>query len=211
MKTTEKSLQQRKASDVRQTEIVEAAIRIIAAEGPRNFTAKRVADEVGITSGAIFRHFESMASIIDKAVDRIGVVLGKDFPESTEEPFEDLRVFFFNRTSTIAAHPHISRLLLSDHLAQAAGSQTGDRLGQFKRRTREFVVQCLSEAQNAGDLADGVSINAAALVVLGAVLALSHTGTRVVRVAEAERLAEDVWTTMQRMFQTRLHDPKSIR
>ncbi len=191
---------QRKASNVRQFEIVEAAIRIIASQGPRNFTAKRVAAEVGITSGAIFRHFESMAGIVDRAVDRIDRILADDFPENIDHPLERLRLFFLSRTRTIATHPHISQLLLSDHLAQAAGSDSGDRLGMAKRRTRAFVAECLGEAERAGYLAEGVDTNAAALLVLGAVLALSHSGTQVVRHAETEQLAEDVWATMVRMF-----------
>lgn len=193
---------QRKASEIRQAEIVEAAIRIIASEGPRNFTAKRVAVEVGITSGAIFRHFESMAGIVDRAVDRIDRILTEDFPENIDDPVERLRLFFLNRTRTIANHPHISRLLLSDHLAQAAGSESGDRLGMAKRRTRAFVAECLGEAERTGYLSEGVDTNAAALLVLGAVLALSHAGTSVVRNAGTEQLAEDVWITIERMFRS---------
>jgi AcrR family transcriptional regulator len=200
MKQTKTATRQRKATGIRQREIVEATIRIVAIEGPRNFTAQRVADEVGITSGAVFRHFESMAGIIDKVVAHIGAILAEDFPTGVADPHERLRLFFLNRARTIVNHPHISRLLLSDHLAQAGGSKSGDRLGAFKRRSRAFVVECLSEAQQQRKLSSGVKPERAALVVLGAVLALSHAGTRSVRGGETERLSNEVWGTLEGLF-----------
>jgi AcrR family transcriptional regulator len=203
MKQTKSATRQRKATDIRQREIVKATTRIVANEGPRHFTAQRLADEVGITSGAVFRHFESMAAIIDQVAAQIGEILAEDFPVEISDPVERLRLFFLNRTRTIVKHPHISKLLLSDHLAQVGGSKSGDRLGRFKRRSRNFVVQCLSEAQLEGKLAPGVKPEPAALVVLGAILALSHTGTRAVRSAETERLSSDVWSTLEALFRKR--------
>jgi AcrR family transcriptional regulator len=203
MKQTKSVAQQRKATDIRQREIVKATIRIVANEGPRNFTAQRIADEVGITSGAVFRHFESMAAIIDQVAAHIGEILAEDFPRDVSDPVERLRLFFLNRSRTIVNHPHISKLLLSDHLAQAGGSKSGDRLGTFKKRSRTFVAQCLSEAQKAGKLASGVKPEPAALAVLGAILALSHSGTRVVRSAETERVADEVWGVLEGLFTKR--------
>jgi AcrR family transcriptional regulator len=200
MKQTKTATQQRKATGIRRREIVEATIRILANAGPRNFTAQRVADDVGITSGAVFRHFQSMAGIIDQVVVHVGAILAEDFPTGVADPLERLRLFFLNRTGTIVNHPDIARLLLTDHLAQAGGDTSGDRLGTFKKRSRTFVVQCLSEAQQEGKLSSGVRLEPAALVVLGAVLALSHTGTRSVRGAETERLANEVWGTLEGLF-----------
>jgi len=202
MSQTKTAAPERKATNVRQSEIVDAAIRIIAREGPRNFTAKRVATEVGITPGAVFRHFDTMADIVDKASERIGKILAGDFPTGIENPLERLHCFFVNRTKTIAAHQHMSRLLLSDHLAQAAGSKSGDRLRVFKRRSRDFVVECLTDAARSGILAPGVKPEAGAIVVLGAVLALSHTGTRSVRVGDVEQLSEDVWEVLRGLVKT---------
>jgi AcrR family transcriptional regulator len=195
--------QGRKTTDVRRREIVDAAIRIIALDGPRSFTAKNIAAEVGITSGAIFRHFENMEAIVDLAVERMDTVLSGDFPVGATDPLEKLKTFFLNRTNTIASHPHISRLLLSDHLAQAAGSEAGERLESFKKRSRAFIVRCLREAERAGGLANGVTAETGAVLVLGAILALSHAGTRVVRKRRIEPLSEEVWPAIERVLGAR--------
>jgi hypothetical protein len=120
-----------------------------------------------------------------------------------DDPLGRLRRFFLNRTRTIAAHPHMSHLLLSDHLAQTAGDISGDRLGIFKRCSRAFVVECLRDAERAENLAPGVKPEAGAIVVLGAISALSHTGTRAVRGADVERISEETWAALNGLFRTR--------
>jgi len=101
-------------------------------------------------------------------------------------------------------------LLLSDHLAQAAGWKSGDRLGGFKKRSRAFVVECLRDAEQAGHLAPGVKPEAGAIVVLGAILALSHTGTRAVRSADVERISDETWAALAQLFR-RSHARKRNR
>src|SRR5512143_1176373 len=120
----------------RQAEIVEAATRLLATKGARRFTVQLLADEIGVTGGAIYRHFEGMDEVMSAVVERIGAVLFEGFPPAAEDPLERLRLFFHQRTRSVLAHPHISRLLLSDHLAQAVGKEQAARLEEFKRRSR---------------------------------------------------------------------------
>lgn len=204
-------VQERKATNVRQREIVDAAIGILSIDGARSFTAKNIAAEVGITSGAIFRHFQSMGAIVEHAVARIGDVLSRDFPEGAEDPIERLKAFFLNRTQTIVSHPHISRLLLSDHLDQAADSKSVERLRGFKKESRTFVSKCLHEAEKTGKLAKGISAEASAIIVLGAILSLSHASTRVVSDKKIENLSKDVWSTMERLFVVAVGTKKPTR
>ncbi len=184
----------------RQARIVDAAVRIIANKGPRRFTAQLLAKEVHLTGGAIYRHFASMNAVVDAVVDRIGAVLFEGFPPEVADPLERLKAFFYRRARAILANPDISRLLLSDHLAQAGGPHQSRRLADFKRQSRAFVVECLREAKAAGALVDGTSPEAGAVVVLGSILALSHAAARVASGAESERLFDEVWSGIDRML-----------
>ena len=182
----------------RQAEIVEAATRLLATKGARRFTVQLLADEIGVTGGAIYRHFEGMDEVMSAVVERIGAVLFEGFPPAAEDPLERLRLFFHQRTSSVLAHPHISRLLLSDHLAQAAGKGQVARLEEFKQRSRTFVRDCLQEAERNGLLTSGMSAEAGAVVVLGSILALAHT--RVSGGSTLDRLSEEVWSGLERML-----------
>ncbi len=189
----------------RQAQIVDVAMQIIATEGARCFTTQRLASEIGVTSGAIYRHFESMEAIVDAVIERMGAILFEGFPPVALDPIDRLGLFFQRRTRTIGANPHLSRLLLSDRLSQAAGSAQAKRLDEFKRRSQAFVVGCLREAEQNGLLAAEVGPEAAAVMVLGAILALSHTTVRITSARPIEQLSADVWTALERALRARNH------
>jgi AcrR family transcriptional regulator len=182
----------------RQTQIVDTAIRLLATKGARRFTVQLLATEIGVTGGAIYRHFASMEGIVDAVVERMGDILFEGFPPEDADPLMRLGTFFHHRTRTIVENPHLSRLLLSDHLAQASGRAQAERLDEYKRRSRGFVIECLREAERAGALAEGTSSEAGAALVLGSILSLSHAGTLVEGEAGAARLSTQVWTMIER-------------
>jgi len=193
----------------RHTQIVDVAMRIIATRGARRFTAQLLATEIGVTAGAIFRHFESMEAIVDAVVERMGAILFEGFPPKAVDPIERLGLFFHRRTQTILANPHLSRMLLSDHLSQAASSSQAGRLEEFKRRSQTFVVGCLREAEQAGALSEAVNPEAGAVIVIGSILALSHATTRIASEARIERLADEVWSVIERTLRPLSHERKS--
>ena len=188
----------RKRVSARETQIVDVAMRIIATKGARRFTAQLLATEIGVTAGAIFRHFESMEAIVDAVVERMGAILFEGFPPEAPDPIERLGLFFQHRTRTIRANPHLSRMLLSDHLSQAAGPAQAARLEEFKRRSRAFVVGCLREAEHDGTLSKDISPEAGAVIMLGSILSLAHATARITSGAGLERLADEVWAAIER-------------
>lgn len=170
---------------------------ILATRGSRRFTAQLLAAEVGVTPGALFRHFPSMEAIVHAVVERTGAILEADFPGETPDPLERLEIFFRNRTRTILANPDISRLLLSDHLSQAGGPAQRERMKEFKKRSAAFVVGCLREAREAGTLARGISPPAGAVLVLGSVLSLAHSREEAEDPARIGKLSDEVWQAIE--------------
>src|SRR5512147_3249009 len=95
----------RKAAEDRRREIADAALRVISAEGLGHFTALAIAREVGLTDGALFRHFASKEAIVDAAIDRVEELLFEGFPPEGEDPVERLGAFFARRVAVIRAQP----------------------------------------------------------------------------------------------------------
>jgi TetR/AcrR family transcriptional regulator len=205
---------ERRASEVRQKQIVDAATRIIATRGSRRFTAELLGAEVGITGGAIFRHFESMDAIVDAVVDRMETILFDGFPPKATDPIERLGEFFRHRVRAIVSHPDMPRLLLSDHLAQTGSPTHARRVEAFRRRTRSFVFQCLSEARDSGILNGEVEPEEGTILVAGSILALAHAKVRAPRSGEIGQLAHKVWKTLETLFRrknqaaVRTHTPR---
>ena len=55
---------ERKSANVRQEEIKKAVLSIIYRDGLKNLSTRKLATEVGISEGAIFRHFDTKSDII---------------------------------------------------------------------------------------------------------------------------------------------------
>jgi AcrR family transcriptional regulator len=167
----------RKPAEDRRREIADAALRVIAAGGLGRFTALAVAREVGLSDGALFRHFPSMEAIVDAAIDRVEELLFEAFPPAGADPLERLGAFFRRRATVIRQNPGISPLLVSDELAKAASAAGVERVAGLRRRSAAFVRACLAEAEAGGLLAPGIDAEVAAFVVLGSLVALAHGAT----------------------------------
>jgi len=61
----------RESSATRQAQIKKAVLDIISEEGLHNLSSRNLAKRVGITDGAIFRHFKSMRDIIKNIMDDV--------------------------------------------------------------------------------------------------------------------------------------------
>ncbi|MEZ4337476.1 MAG: helix-turn-helix domain-containing protein, partial [Sandaracinaceae bacterium] len=72
--------QTRRESKDRQVELTEAALRIIASQGIAALSTRTLAAEVGLSSGAIFRHFSSLDALLDAVVGRVEAVLEETYP-----------------------------------------------------------------------------------------------------------------------------------
>jgi AcrR family transcriptional regulator len=197
MKTAHPHPQLRKPTVVRRAEIADAAMRVIAAQGARHFTARALAQEVGITDGAVFRHFATMEAIVAAGVERMETVLFSEPPPTQADPIERLGAFFRARVAALAAHPHLARLLFSDHLGQLGGPEQARRIDEFKARTRRFIAACLEEARQRGLLAEGVGPRECAVIVQGAVFALGHGGGRG---GGVEKDTKAVWKALETLL-----------
>lgn len=78
----------RKPTDIRQEEIKTAVLSIINREGLKKLSTKNMAKEVGISEGAIFRHFHSKKEIILAIMDDV-----------MENLVEELRKIALKKTS----------------------------------------------------------------------------------------------------------------
>ncbi|MBT3288915.1 MAG: TetR/AcrR family transcriptional regulator [Victivallales bacterium] len=166
----------RERTEVRQQQIADAALKVIAQQGLRRFTAAAIAREVGISDGTLFRHFPNKAAIVTAALNRAEAIIFEGFPPQHPDPLERLGLFFHQRLELVEANPAIVRLAMSDQLAQAAGGIGAERVADWKARSAGFIRECLEEAQAAGSLRAGVSTGALSLVVLGSILSVSVAG-----------------------------------
>jgi AcrR family transcriptional regulator len=168
----------RRTSLDRQIELTDAALHIIATKGIAALTTRSLAEQVGLSSGAIFRHFASLEALLDAVVARVEAVLEATYPPSTLPPVERLDRFIKARSTAVGNQLGILRLVLSEQFLLALPERGSARLSACVQRTRAFVLECVREGQDAGELRGDLPAETLAPIVMGTVQMLALSASK---------------------------------
>jgi excisionase family DNA binding protein len=100
-------------TEARQQEIVRAALETIAEHGVQGATVSRIAKGAGITSAALYSHFENRQAILLAALDVVYEQVFDSFSASTStDPVERIRQIFQNHAEKVrdqdpTSHAHL--------------------------------------------------------------------------------------------------------
>ncbi len=188
----------RRASEVRQVELTDAALHIIATKGIAALSTRSLADEVGLSTGAIFKHFASLNALLGAVVERVEAVLESTYPPLTLPPVTRLERFVEARSAAVGNQHGIVRLVLSEQFLLALPKGDSARLSACVQKTRAFVLACVREGQASGELRADLPAETLAPIVMGTVqmLALSPLKARQ-RDAEARAVLGSLLTLLR--------------
>lgn len=167
--------EQRRPTEVRKAELTDAALHIIGSRGIAALSTRALAEHVGLSSGAIFRHFASLDALLDAVVARVEGVLEATYPPKELPGRERLERFMEARSTAVGSQVGLLRLLLSEQFLLALPKGGSARLSACVQRTRSFVLDCLREGQESGAFRADLDAAALAVIVMGTIrmLALS--------------------------------------
>ncbi len=164
----------RLGADERREEIIRVTLELAAKQGVDGVTTQDMAQAMGVTQGAVFRHFLSKDAIwlavMQWVRDRLMGVLGRAAEQGCD-PLDALQRMFFAQIEFIASHPAIPRVLMSEHLH--------GRSAALRRLVTEIMLGY--EAKIAGLLADAqaqglaradLDVHAAATLYIGMIQGL---------------------------------------
>jgi len=155
----------------RRTDIADAILRVAGREGIGALTMERLGQEVGVTSGALFRHFPSRTAMLNEAAQRAAALLETAFPPPELPPLERLRQFLIARSRLAASHAGIPQLVFSEQFARALPPSGARTVRGIVLRTRDFVAETLREAASRGDVRRDIPAEELALTLMGAIFA----------------------------------------
>ena len=116
---SEETIRKRLGADARREEIIRVTLDLAARQGVDDVTTQDMAQAMGLTQGAVFRHFPSKDAIwlavMQWVRDRLMAVLGRA-AEQGRDPLDALERMFFAHIAFIDGHPAIPRVLMSEHL-----------------------------------------------------------------------------------------------
>lgn len=158
----------------KRAEIAEAALRLIETRGIAALTTSALAAELGMSSGAPFRHFANRDEILEAVALRVEELIRATFPPETEPPLARIQALLKARARVVGGHRGIGRLMFSEQFALALPAAAAARLRAVVVQTRAFLVEALEEAGKAGAIRTDLAPKALAAVVFGLLMQLVH-------------------------------------
>ncbi len=163
----------RKSAADRKAEIVRTAIRLAGELGPDRVTTQRIADAVGLTQPAVFRHFPAKTDIWLAVGEWIAPTDGRGEPESrAATPAEQLREIVAAYFAGIARNPAIPAILFSREL-HAENEKLRAHFERVMVRRRARFAALARAAQEAGQLTPAVPPEDLAALILALIQGLA--------------------------------------
>ncbi len=155
----------RKPAAERKAQIVDEAMRLAADLGPDRMTTQKLADAVGITQAAIFRHFPNKSEIWQAVADRIGTALPAKILESDAPPLDRIRAIVQRQFEFIVKTPSIPAILYSREL-HAENEALRKQFSAMITRRQQLFSGLFKAASKAGDIRPDLDPDDAARLVL---------------------------------------------
>ena len=169
----------------RREQIARAALDIIGRQGLTALTTTALAQKIGVTSGALFRHFATRDAILEEAVRFAETAIDGTYPEDTLPPGERLRAFAQARIALLKKQPGLAWLLRSDQARLTLPPAGVKRTRAVVRRSRAYLRTAFDEAAASGSVRNDVSVDVLLLTFTATVHALIGRGGSARATAEA--------------------------
>lgn len=164
---------ERMSAELRRDTIVQTALDLAAKRGIDRVTTQDMARSLGLTQGAIFRHFATKDEIWLAVVDWIRNQVVQNLASiSDTAPLAALEKLFFAQTGFIAQYPAIPRLMFTD-LIHTENTTIKQLIQGMVNGFEERVAGLLRLAKEQGTVAKELDEYAAATLFLGMIQGLA--------------------------------------
>ena len=161
-------------ADERRAATVEAVIDLAAEQNPSDITTTAIAQRMGLTQGALFRHFPSKDAILQAVMSWVTERLLTRVDKAAEEaasPVTALEAVFMTHIDFVSAHPGVPRMLFGE--LQRPGETLPKRMVQtLIRRYGEQLHILLEAGKTRGELRPDLDSDAAATLFIGTIQGL---------------------------------------
>lgn len=159
----------RLSTETRQAQIKEAVLDIISNEGLGKLSTKNLAAKVGVSEGAIYRHFKSKKAILLSIVEDVNtnlVVNQKEIANSEMIPSIKLYTFFFQQIKYLIHNKGITILLFSE-ASHSNDSNLKEKLLQILKAQKTLLKQIVEEGVAKGVWSKQININDFTTIYMG--------------------------------------------
>ncbi|MEY2340700.1 TetR/AcrR family transcriptional regulator [Acidithiobacillus sp. IBUN Pt1247-S3] len=161
-------------ADERRAVTVEAVVELAATQNPSEITTSAIAAHMGVTQGALFKHFPSKEAILEAVMEWVAErLLGRldQAASAAASPLSALEAMFMAHVDFVTAHPGVPRMLFGE--LQRAEATAPKRLAQMLiRRYGERLRRLIDAGKTAGELSAELDTAAATVLFIGTIQGL---------------------------------------
>ena len=173
MEIQDKPLKQR--TEMRQASLVEAALLLAAQRSPAEITTADLARAVGISQGAVFKHFASKEAIwlavLDWVAETLMTRLHTAAAGADRAALPALRAVFLAHVDFVMVYPGVPRLVFQE-LQNPGDTAVKSRVRALMQRYRQLLLAVLQHAKTQQALRPEVNLQAATVLFVGSVQGL---------------------------------------
>lgn len=161
-------------ADERRAVTVEAVLELAAHQNPSDITTTAIASHMGVTQGALFRHFPSkeaiLESVMDWVADRLLARIDKA-AHGAPGPLEALDAMFMAHVAFFVEHPGVPRMLFGE--LQRAEMTAPKRMAlKMLHRYRERLVTVIEDGKASGQLSPVINTASVSTLFIGMIQGL---------------------------------------
>ncbi len=162
------------SAEERRSATVETVIALAAEQNPNSITTTAIAKRMGVTQGALFRHFPSKDAILDAVMQWVAERLLSALDAAARQansPLGALEAMFMANVEFVARHPGVPRMMFGE--LQHAGMTAPKRMAQtLIRQYGERLHALIERGKAAGEIPAMLDSGAAATMFIGTVQGL---------------------------------------
>lgn len=208
--TTESGKRAYQSTEQRQSATIEAVVHLCAEQDPSSLTTARIAQKVGVSQGALFKHFPNKSSLWESVAGWVaGQLTARVFSvaDQHEDADKALESMFLAHIGFIARHPGIPRLMLGE--LQKPGNQPAKRIiRQTLALYRQKVISLLHLGIEQQCISPAIDTEAAAVLYIGAIQGLVVQAMVSGDIASIEQSAPRIFKLFSASLREATHDPK---
>jgi len=192
-------IQRHKTTAVRKDQIVNAAKKLIIKHGSENLTIRAIAHEVGLSEGALYRHFKSKRDILSLLADTIEADLLGDIKVSnieSESYSKILDSILRGHLSAIKQRQGISFQVIAMCIS-FGDKKLNKRLSEIIYKYIEEIKSLLHRGVESGELRENLNLDGTALLFFGMIQSLVNIWALSNYEINLEETYESTWNTLK--------------
>lgn len=162
------------SADERREVTIAAVIELAAEQNPTDITTAAIASRMGLTQGALFRHFPNKAAILRAVMCWVSNKLMTRLDKARKEalsPLAALEAMFMTHVEFVVKHPGVPRLLFGE-LQRGEKTESKDIVQKLIKRYREQLHLLLEEGKVIEELDPDLDPEAASILFIGTIQGL---------------------------------------